>query len=75
MDAAINEVQRHCSMVSMGVFRYTTNDVQLEGYDIPKVRESYYFIYEACSDIEMVYKGKSKTYLSSYEREYINIFV
>ncbi|RXG57145.1 hypothetical protein Avbf_08364 [Armadillidium vulgare] len=37
LDAAINEVQRHCSMVSMGVFRYTTNDVQLEGYDIPKL--------------------------------------
>ncbi|KAB7494261.1 Fumitremorgin C synthase, partial [Armadillidium nasatum] len=36
LDATINEVQRHCSMISMGVFRYTTNEVKLQGYDIQK---------------------------------------
>ncbi|RXG71463.1 cytochrome P450 2L1 [Armadillidium vulgare] len=36
LDAAINEVQRHCSMISMGVVRYTTTDVKVADYDIPK---------------------------------------
>ncbi|KAB7493943.1 Cytochrome P450 2L1 [Armadillidium nasatum] len=36
LDAAINEVQRHCSMISMGVVRYTTADVKVDDYDIPK---------------------------------------
>ncbi|KAL7638034.1 UNVERIFIED_CONTAM: hypothetical protein RMT77_011659 [Armadillidium vulgare] len=36
LDAAINEVQRHCSMFPLGVFRFTTKDVKLKGYDVPK---------------------------------------
>ncbi|KAL7632981.1 UNVERIFIED_CONTAM: hypothetical protein RMT77_016691 [Armadillidium vulgare] len=36
LDATINEVQRHCSMAPLGVFRSTTSDVKIDGYDIPK---------------------------------------
>ncbi|KAB7496538.1 hypothetical protein Anas_05863 [Armadillidium nasatum] len=39
LDATINEVQRHCSMVSLGLFRYTTTDLKLGGFDIPKIYE------------------------------------
>ncbi|KAB7495603.1 Cytochrome P450 2A3 [Armadillidium nasatum] len=36
LDATINEVQRHCSLVPLGIFRCATDDLKLEGYDIPK---------------------------------------
>ncbi|RXG73534.1 cytochrome P450 2L1 [Armadillidium vulgare] len=36
LDAMINEVQRHASMISLGVFRCATKDLKLEGFDIPK---------------------------------------
>ncbi|RXG56174.1 cytochrome P450 2L1 [Armadillidium vulgare] len=36
LDATINEVQRHCSMAPLGVFRSTTSEVKIDGYDIPK---------------------------------------
>ncbi|KAL7631616.1 UNVERIFIED_CONTAM: hypothetical protein RMT77_018077 [Armadillidium vulgare] len=38
LDATINEVQRHCSLVPLGIFRCATEDLKLEDYDIPKVR-------------------------------------
>ncbi|KAB7495599.1 putative cytochrome P450 [Armadillidium nasatum] len=36
LDATINEVQRHCSMLPVGVMKCATKDVKLEGFDIPK---------------------------------------
>ncbi|KAB7495606.1 (S)-stylopine synthase [Armadillidium nasatum] len=36
LDATMNEVQRHCSMLPMGLMRCAAKDTKLEGFDIQK---------------------------------------